>query len=792
MSERRRAEIAEKRARLAALRAAREQREAAAARTAASSPSADSYASGQAASLTDTALDRSTTTSRASLGASAAAASSRGDEIENLLRGVGVVGRERERATPSSPSSPGGTAERSATPVRVAAEAQDGSASPRAKESEATEAAGRRSVGTSSDRPETAPEEEVTLRGESNDFVPPPVASTSTPTQTSPALPATPPPPKPRIVYDKAIQTSAELDPASSFTAAAIGGTPSSSSRTATTSGTSTSGLGVGVEGVAATGGAGRETAEELRARIVAELEAERQRLDAEIALEKRIAEEQLEAERARGLSGEQLSSVLASPGFVEFLEQSTKVVQRALSDPYDYLRDYSINTDEDAAAAEGKKARVRLLGAWQDQQWGRGRSVTSVDWSPKFPELFVAAYNKKPLSINEPDGIAAVWNLHLQDRPEYVFHAQSDILSIAFSPFNSNLVVGGTYSGQILLWDTRSRHSNAVLKTPLSTSGHTHPVYSLALLGTQNANSLVSASTDGVVCAWSLDMLARPQETLELVHPAHSKTDEVSITSLGFPLGETATFWCSTEEGNVYAAHRYDRAGAKAGLIHNEVYRGHSGPVTGLDFHPAEGSVDLSDLFLTSGVDWTVRLWRAGGANPARTAGGGAGVTGTALSQNGGASQHTSSAGGGRSSLSSSRLGSSTSGPPPPGTVPPLFTFEEAGDHVYDVRWHPLHPAVFGTVDAAGKFNLWNLNVDTEVPIVSTAVGDTARPRGLNKLAWERTEGRRAAVGSSDGKVYVYEISPDLVTPREGDWDQMRRTCNAALAEQLSPDGYR
>lgn len=226
--------------------------------------------------------------------------------------------------------------------------------------------------------------------------VPPPAASTSTPMQTLPVPPASPPPPKPRIVYDKAIQTSAELDPASSSTTAAVGGTTSSSSRTADSSGTSTSGLGVGVEAAASsTGGAGRETAEELRARIVAELEAERQRLDAEIALEKRLAEEQLEAERARGLSGEQLSSVLASPGFVEFLEQSTKVVQRALSDPYDYLRDYSINADEDAAAAEGKKARVRLLGAWQDQQWGRGRSVTSVDWSPKASLHFSGRVNQ-------------------------------------------------------------------------------------------------------------------------------------------------------------------------------------------------------------------------------------------------------------------------------------------------------------------------------------------------------------------------------------------------------------
>lgn len=165
VSERRRAEIAEKRARLAALRAAREQREAAAARTAASSPSADSYASGHATTPTDTALDRSTaaTTTRASLGA----ASSRGDEIENLLRGVGVVGRERERTAPSTPSSPSRTAERSSTPSRQAAEGQDGSASQRAKESEATEAAGSRSAGTSSERSENAPEEEVTPPGDS-------------------------------------------------------------------------------------------------------------------------------------------------------------------------------------------------------------------------------------------------------------------------------------------------------------------------------------------------------------------------------------------------------------------------------------------------------------------------------------------------------------------------------------------------------------------------------------------------------------------------------------------------
>ena len=142
-----------------------------------------------------------------------------------------------------------------------------------------------------------------------------------------------------------------------------------------------------------------------------------------------------------------------------------------------------------------------------------------------------MASYNKNPAALNEPDGIVAVWNLHLLDRPEFVFHSQvgerlyasclcflteeyyikSDVLSVTFSPFHSNLVFGGTYSGQILLWDTRSKHL-PVLKTPLSAAGHTHPVYAMQMVGTQNAHNLITSSTDGTVCSWLVDMLAQPQ----------------------------------------------------------------------------------------------------------------------------------------------------------------------------------------------------------------------------------------------------------------------------------------
>jgi dynein intermediate chain, cytosolic len=152
-----------------------------------------------------------------------------------------------------------------------------------------------------------------------------------------------------------------------------------------------------------------------------------------------------------------------------------------------------------------------------------------------QFPDLTVASYNKNPAALNEPDGLVAVWSLHLLERPEFVFHSQSDVLSVAFSPFNANLVFGGTYSGQILLWDTRSKHL-PVLKTPLSAAGHTHPVYAMQIVGTQNAHNLISSSTDGLICSWLVDMLAQPQvSTYErcfatIAHFVHRKRWNYSI----------------------------------------------------------------------------------------------------------------------------------------------------------------------------------------------------------------------------------------------------------------------
>ncbi|MCJ1474440.1 hypothetical protein MMC13_003098, partial [Lambiella insularis] len=366
------------------------------------------------------------------------------------------------------------------------------------------------------------------------------------------------------------------------------------------------------------------------------------------------------------------------------------------------------------------------------------------------FPELLLASYTKNPSATQDPSGLVQIWNLYLHSRPEYTFHSSSDILTAKFSPFHPCLIVGGSYSGQVLLWDTRSRSSLPVQRTPLtgaSAGGHTHPIYCLDVVGTQNANNIISCSTDGVVCGWTVDMLSQPQEYLELLTPPPSKTEDLAPMCMAFPPSDPTSFIVGTEEGTIYPCHRYDRAGARAGVDTHIRYKGHTAPVMSANFHPARGPIDLSDLVLTSSLDWTVKLWKI---RPASS-------TAATPTINPAPSTFASTLPG--ASLSHTQ------------EIYPVMEFARE-DVVYDASWSSQRPGVFALVDGAGSVEVWDLMVDIEIPVAKATpstntkvLGHSAAylPQSLNKIAWDEKEGRKLAVGGAGGLVTVFEVGSAL-----------------------------
>ncbi|XP_076663388.1 cytoplasmic dynein 1 intermediate chain short wing isoform X10 [Andrena cerasifolii] len=413
-----------------------------------------------------------------------------------------------------------------------------------------------------------------------------------------------------------------------------------------------------------------------------------------------------------RELSEEEKQMIILSEDFQRFLDRSSRIVERALGESVDIYTDYTGTIDGEDGMDEKSHQRLWLNRSFFCERWSRNRCVTSLDWSPQFPELLAASYNNNNDTPNDPDGVCLIWNTKFKKTtPEFIFHCQSPVLSATFARFHPNLILGGTYSGQIVLWDNRVQKRTPIQRTPLSASAHTHPVYCLNVVGAQNAHNLISISTDGKLCSWSLDMLSQPQETLEL-HTKQSKP--IAATCLAFPHGDVNNFVVGSEDGTVYPACRH---GTKAGVLET-YYEGHQGPVTGISAHAVQGGIDFSDLFLTSSIDWTIKLW-------------------------------------------SLRLNK------------PLYSFEHNGDYVYNVAWSPTHPALFAAVDDSGRLDLWNLNQDTEVPTASVMIDGCP---ALNRVSWTPS-GLHVTVGDDTGKIWVYDVAEHLAHPRIDEWNKFLYT---------------
>jgi dynein intermediate chain len=431
---------------------------------------------------------------------------------------------------------------------------------------------------------------------------------------------------------------------------------------------------------------------------------------------------EKNKAKERNQLSDEEKLQIMRLESFRNFFDRAIRITERAicLNESQEIFVNYA-GQSSDFENDDKKGGNLSVNRCFFEERWSRNRTVTSFDWNDQYPELLLASYNQNEEAPNDPDGVCLVWNMKFKKKtPEYVFHCQSPVMSSCFAKFHPNLIVGGTYSGQLVLWDNRSHKKTPVQRSPLSASAHTHPIYCIKVVGTQNAHNIITISTDGKLCSWSLDMLSQPQDTMELSQQKQNRA--VAVTCCSFPQAEMNNFLIGSEEGAIYGASRH---GSKAGI--SDVYEGHQAPVTGVHCHPGHGQVDFSHLFLSSSVDWTVKLW----------------------------------------STKENKA---------------LHSFEDNNDYIFDVQWSPVHPALFATADLSGRIDLWNINNDTELPTASTIVEGNA---ALNKLVWTPA-GNQIVAGDDVGKVWLYDVGEQLSVPKGDDCTQLMHTLHEL--KQMEP----
>jgi dynein intermediate chain len=418
-------------------------------------------------------------------------------------------------------------------------------------------------------------------------------------------------------------------------------------------------------------------------------------------------------------LTPQESKKIIDSESFQQFFTKASKMMERALSvsGAYDITVDYGGGNDQDS----GKDQKMVLQTTFKDKVTG-GRPVTSISWSPKHPELFLASYasQENPMSF-DPDGTVRVWNIHVPGRPEFTFYCNSEVLAAQFHPTNPFLIIGACQSGQVVIWDTREKEY-PVNRTSLS-SGHTHPIHGLASLPVVNKmHNILSISTDGHLCVWSDKDLHSPSTEVKL--ELENGKDEITANCVDYPNANANTVVLGSDEGAIYKAHIYDKAG-----IYEQI-AAHDAPISNVCFNPSFKNSNLADLYLTSSYDWTVKLW----------------------------------------SLKSSS---------------PLYTFESARDYVYDAQWSPVHPSLFCMGDGSGNVDMWNVARDSEAPVYSTKLPDTSSTSGetaaVSRIQWNHS-GSHVAIGTSTGAICMYTVRSELGTPSAEDASQMYDKMNSKL----------
>ena len=94
-----------------------------------------------------------------------------------------------------------------------------------------------------------------------------------------------------------------------------------------------------------------------------------------------------------KALTNEDIKAVTSADDFADFLERSSKVIERALDEEYDILTNYALDDlngladdeDEGYGSSKGKRGRrLKEIAQFFDERWSKRRMISDINFSPK------------------------------------------------------------------------------------------------------------------------------------------------------------------------------------------------------------------------------------------------------------------------------------------------------------------------------------------------------------------------------------------------------------------------
>ncbi|CAB1412429.1 unnamed protein product [Pleuronectes platessa] len=355
-------------------------------------------------------------------------------------------------------------------------------------------------------------------------------------------------------------------------------------------------------------------------------------------------------------------------------------------------------------ASDELKGQEGTLLPLWKFQyDKAKTLSVTALCWNNKFDDLFAVGMGSYDFR-NQGGGMVLFYSFKNSSFPEYIYPTKSGVLCLDIHQQCSNLVAVGFHDGAVAVYNLNNEGVEPVHKSTAKTGKHTEPVWQVRWQKNDmdNNHNFYSVSSDGRVVSWTLvknELLCTDIIRLSVNAAVSEGTEDAQLpmftcgTAFDFHKQIDSLFLVGTEGGKI---HKCSKTYSSHIL---ETYNAHTMAVDAVKwncFHPK--------VFISSSLDWTVKIWN-----------------------------HTVNT--------------------------PLLTFD-LNAAVGDVSWSPSSSTVFGAVTEDGKVHVFDLSINKYEPICQQSVV----PKGTKLTHLEFNPiNPTIAVGDDRGYVTSFKLSPNL-----------------------------
>ena len=166
-------------------------------------------------------------------------------------------------------------------------------------------------------------------------------------------------------------------------------------------------------------------------------------------------------------------------PLYSTSMKRALKIMERMIVQNADEekFEDYKYYEDATMDRESGNFGSVLPLWRFSNDK-ARKKHVTSIQWNPKYPDLFAVGYGSYDF-LKRVTGLICCYTIKNPIWPEYQFQTESDVMCLDFHPLHPALIAVGLYDGTVMVFDIRIKgNSKPIYMSTVRTNKHTDPVW--------------------------------------------------------------------------------------------------------------------------------------------------------------------------------------------------------------------------------------------------------------------------------------------------------------------------